>query len=76
MISTYKFVPPYEANPSPVLIWNAYAPTFNPNAQIEFCTDPLFNYGLTIRERAMFYWHGVYTGDILTPLIDHIVLEM
>lgn len=73
MIPAYVYAPPYEANHSPVLIWNAYAPSFQPNAQIDFCTNPLFHTGYSIHDRAMFYWHGVYTGDIITPFFEDLL---
>ena len=72
MIPAYIFAAPYEANPSPVLIWNAYAPSFHPNAQIDFGMNPLFYNGLSIHDRAMFYW----PGWIDTTYIDEVSFEV
>jgi hypothetical protein len=67
MVPAYKFVPPYETNPFSVLIWNAYAPSFHPNAQIDLRTDP-FGYSLSIRDRAAFYWPDTlyYSGEAVS----------
>ena len=80
MIPAYVYAPPYEANPSsPVLIWNAYAPSFHPNAQIDFCMNPLFHTGYSIHDRAMFYWcePGVwtdyYSGDMVSQELRSII---
>lgn len=73
MIPAYIFAAPYEANPSPVLIWNAYAPSFHPNAQIDFGMNPLFHDGFSIHDRAMFYWYGVYAGDVITPYVEDLI---
>lgn len=73
MIPAYVYAPPYNADPFPVLIWNAYAPSFHPNHQIELRTDPLNYPGLTTGERASFFWYDVYTGSVTTHIVDEIV---
>lgn len=73
MMPAYVYAPPYEANVSPVLVWNAYAPSFHPNAQIDLCSFPLHYGGMTIHDRAMFYWHGIYTGEVVPTFNDDLL---
>ena len=81
MIPAYVYAPPYEANPSPVLIWNAYAPSFHPNAQIDFCTNPLFHNGFSIHDRATFYWSepvwtDYYSGEMVSLKLRSIIDDL
>ena len=75
MIPAYVYAPPYEADPFPVLIWNAYAPSFHPNQQIDLRTDP-FGYSFTIQDRASFYWPDIYLGDTVSTDLRILVDSM
>ncbi len=75
MIPAYRYAPPYEEKPFPVLIWNAYAPSFHPHQQINQRMDP-YGYTLTIEDRASFYWPGIFSGEIVSDDLRCVVDSM
>jgi hypothetical protein len=70
---------PYEESFSPVVVWNAYAPRFEPNEAICRNMNPLYDVPLTNVQRALFYWPHVvdfYTGDSVSADVFTILSSM
>ncbi len=57
---------------SPILIWNAYAVSFNPNDQIRICSNPIYETALQNFERLSFYFDSFWDfTDIVRPYLSH-----
>lgn len=76
-----SYVPmPFEPLSSAVVVWNAYAPRFEPNDSIRKYTNPLYEVSYTNVERALFYWPEqlvqFYGGEATSSDVDAIVSSM
>ncbi len=57
---------------SPILIWNAYAVSFNPNDQIRICSNPIYETALQNFERLSFYFDSFWDfTDTVRPYLSH-----